>query len=73
MAHYTKEQLESYRNGESSVLGRITCSIHLKNCEECSKLLAELAEEDELLHELQNSIEVFQKITEEAADVSKSS
>ena len=48
MAHYTKEQLESYRNGDTSVLGRIICGIHLKNCEECSQLLDELAEEDKL-------------------------
>jgi predicted anti-sigma-YlaC factor YlaD len=72
MAHYTKEQLESYRNGNTSVLGRIICGIHLKNCEECSKLLDELAEEDKLIDELQNSIEVFQNITEDTASVSKS-
>ena len=72
MAHYTKEQLESYRNGNISVLGRITCSIHLKNCEACSKLLDELAEDDKLISELQNSIEVFQRITEDTASVSKS-
>jgi predicted anti-sigma-YlaC factor YlaD len=54
------------------VLGRIICGIHLKNCEECSQLLDELAEEDKLIDELQNSIEVFQNITEDTASVSKS-
>ena len=72
MAHYTKEQLESYRNGNISVLGRIACSIHLKNCEACSKLLDELAEDDKFISELQKSIEVFQRITEDTASVSKS-
>lgn len=32
MKHYTKEELELYRHGQMSVLGRIACSSHLKEC-----------------------------------------
>ena len=46
MKHYTKEELELYRNGKMSVLGKILCSVHLKKCKKCADLLAELTEDD---------------------------
>ena len=42
MKHYTKEELESYRQHGMSVLGRLTCSAHLKECAACADLLKEL-------------------------------
>ena len=45
MKHYTKEELELYRNGKMSVLGKILCSVHLKKCKKCADLLAELTED----------------------------
>ncbi|GEM_PF-792141 len=62
MKHYTKEELECYRHHEMSVLGRINCSAHLKQCPECAKLLAELDEEDALVAELQESLLAFNQV-----------
>ncbi len=35
--HYTENELEIYRHGKMSLLGRILCSAHLKKCPECRK------------------------------------
>ena len=54
MKHYTKEELELYRHGQMSVLGRIACSSHLKECEY----------DDAFVRELRDSIKTYK----EAAD-----
>lgn len=63
MKHYTKEDLELYRNGKMSILGRISCSAHLKECEACRNLLKELEEDDQLVSDLRNSLELFREIS----------
>ena len=45
MKHYTKEDLELYRHHQLSILGRIACAAHLKECPACTKLLGELEHE----------------------------
>ena len=62
MAHYTTEELDQYRNGGMSVLGKIRCSAHLKSCPECAKLLEELNEDDQLLRDLRGSVELYQQL-----------
>ena len=39
MAHYSREDLELYRSKQMSVLKRIACTSHLKECAECARLL----------------------------------
>ncbi len=63
MAHYTKEELELYRHHEMSVLGRIACASHLKECSECAKLLEELKSEDDFVKELRCSVEIFETLS----------
>ena len=63
MKHYTKEELELYRNGKMSILGRITCSVHLKKCKKCSQLLVELSEDDILVDQLRSSIQLWNKLS----------
>lgn len=67
MKHYTKEELELYRHGQMSVLGRIACSSHLKECESCAKRLEELEHDDTFVRELRDSIKTYK----EAADGGK--
>ena len=43
--HYSKEKLDLYRHGELSILGRMQCAAHLKECELCRKRLDELRED----------------------------
>lgn len=62
MAHYTKEELDLYRTGKLSLLGKFNCTAHLKNCPECSKLLEELEQDDKLLKDLKESCRLFQKL-----------
>lgn len=62
MAHYTKEELDQYRNGGMSVLRKISCAAHLKNCKECAKLLKELEADDQLLRDLRGSVEIYQQL-----------
>lgn len=64
MTHYTKEDLELFRNGQMSVLGKIACSAHLKNCKACAELLHELEQEDQLIHDLRNSVQMYKEISE---------
>jgi anti-sigma factor RsiW len=60
MKHYSKEELELFRNGHMSVLSRIGCSAHLKTCPECAGLLEELKKEDQFLAELRTSVQLYQ-------------
>ena len=62
MEHYTKEELDQYRNGGMSVLRKISCSAHLKSCPECAKLLEELNSDDQLLRDLRGSVELYQQL-----------
>ena len=59
MKHYTKEELELYRHHEMSVLRRVACSAHLKECTACANLLKELDSDDEFVMELRDSIRMF--------------
>ena len=61
MKHYSKEELDLFRNKEMSILGRINCSAHIKNCPECTKLLNELAEDDKFISDLKDSIAAYQE------------
>ena len=63
MAHYTKEELDLYRHDQMSVLGRIGCAAHLKNCPECRKLLDELEEEDRFVNDLRNSVRLYKDLS----------
>ena len=65
MEHYTKEELDQYRTGGMSVLGKIRCSAHVKNCPHCAKLLEELNEVDQLLRDLRGSVELYQQLAPE--------
>lgn len=67
MKHYSKEDLEMYRNGELSLLGRINCSSHLQQCKVCQKLLAEIESDDKLLKDLRTSIKIFKETKDNAA------
>ena len=64
MKHYTKEELELYRNGRMSLLSRISCSGHLKNCPDCAGLMEELAEDDKFVADLRSSVQTFQELSE---------
>ncbi len=61
--HYTPEQLELYRHGEMSVLGRIQCAAHLKECADCRKKLDDLKSDDALVNELRESVRVYKELS----------
>ena len=64
MKHYTKEELDLYRHGKLSILSRISCAAHLKECKECADLLEELKEDDQLLAHLRSSVQIYKDLTE---------
>ena len=66
MKHYTKDELELYRHGQMSVLGKINCSSHLQKCEKCQKLLEELKSEDDFVEELRSSLQIYESVAKEA-------
>lgn len=63
MAHYTREELELYRSKQMSVLKRIACASHLKECAGCARLLRELDEDDHLIAEIRSSVELYQTLS----------
>ena len=65
MKHYTKEELESYRQHGMSVLGRLACSAHLKECAACADLLKELEADDAFVSELRDSIQIYEEAAKE--------
>jgi hypothetical protein len=60
--HYTKEDLELYRNHQMSILGRLTCQAHLKECSDCAQLLKELSEDDDFIRQLRASAQIYEAI-----------
>ena len=60
--HYTKEDLELFRNRQMSVLGRLTCQAHLKECPECAALLKELSEDDDFVRRIRDSARIYEAI-----------
>ena len=60
--HYTKEDLELYRNHQMSILGRLTCQAHLKECSDCAQLLKELSEDDDFICHLRASAQFYEAI-----------
>ena len=63
MAHYSREDLELYRSKQMSVLKRIACTSHLKECAECARLLRELEDDDRLIAEIRSSVELYQNLS----------
>ena len=61
MKHYTKEELESYRQHGMSVLGHLACAAHLKECTECTDLLKELEADDAFVLELRDSLRIYEE------------
>ena len=61
--HYTKEKLDLYRHGELSILGRMQCAAHLKECELCRQRLAELHADDALVGELRESLRIQRELS----------
>lgn len=60
--HYSKEDLELYRNHQMSILGRLTCQAHLKECPVCAALLKELSEDDDFIRQLRASAQIYEAI-----------
>ena len=60
--HYSKEALELYRNHQMSILGRLTCQAHLKECPDCARLLKELSEDDDFIRQLRASAKIYETI-----------
>ena len=64
MKHYTKEELELYRNKQMPLLQRMGCAAHLKKCVECASLLKELEAEDAFVSELRESLKLFDELSQ---------
>ncbi len=60
--HYSKEDLELFRNHQMSILGRLTCQAHLKECPDCAQLLKELSEDDDFIRQLRASAQMYETI-----------
>lgn len=56
MKHYLIEDLEQYRNHEMSLLKRALCRFHVSHCFECSSLIKELEEQDQLTEQIQQAL-----------------
>ena len=63
MTHYAREELELYRNRQMSLLKRIACAAHLKECPKCARLLRELDEDDRLIAEIRSSVELYRDLS----------
>ena len=71
--HYTKNELELYRHGEMSLLGRVQCAAHLRECPDCRTLLDELESDDEFVRELRESLKAYGELDRRRASELKHS
>ncbi len=65
MKHYTKDELEQYRNKGMSVFGRMNCAAHLKECVSCAMLLAELDDDAVFVGKIRESIKRYEEATKD--------
>ena len=65
--HYTKDELEMYRHGQMSFLGRMQCTAHIRECPDCRTLLDELESDDEFVKELRDSLKAYREIDSPSA------
>ena len=70
MKHYTKEELEQYRNGEMTVFGKMKCAAHLKECDSCATLLAELDDDTAFVGKLRDSLKRYEEAAREGVEQS---
>ena len=63
MCHYKKEDLELFRNGQMSLIGRIIFKNHLRDCPECTRSLEELKDDDEMIAQIRGSIQIFKDLS----------
>ena len=68
--HLGEERRRVHRTPESrqhgmSVLGRLACSAHLKECAACADLLKELEADDAFVSELRDSIRIYEEAAKE--------
>ena len=59
MKHYTKEELEMYRDCALGKWNRMVCAAHLKKCTECRNRYNTLLKDDVFLREVKNSVLIF--------------
>ena len=64
--HYAEDELEMYRHGQMSLLGRMQCSAHLRECPDCRTLLDELESDDDFVRELRDSLKAYREIDSSA-------
>lgn len=65
MKHYAKNELDLYRHGKMSLLARLACAAHLRECPACARILDELKSDDELIRELRGSVELFTELSKD--------
>ena len=64
MKHYSANELELYRKGKMSVLGKLQCAAHLKSCAECRMIFEKLKDEDRFIEELKYNVKIFSELAE---------
>ena len=45
-----------------SILGRLTCQEHLKECSACTRLLKELSEDDDFIRQFRARAQIYEAI-----------
>ena len=59
MKHYSKTELENFRNGDMTEVRSKKCRMHLDICEKCRNLLQELYIDDKFIDLLKRAVELF--------------
>lgn len=62
--HYSKEELNLYRNRELGIWNQMVCKAHLKKCAECRKVLENLEKENPLLNSLQEGVRILNELAD---------
>ena len=64
MRHYSKEELELFRNRELSLWNQMVCRAHLKKCAGCRTLLQSLEKNNSLLSSLKESVRFLNELAD---------
>ncbi len=64
MKHYSKEELELYRNRELGLWNQMVCRAHLKKCTQCRTLLQRLEKDNPLLNSLKEGVRILNELAD---------
>jgi hypothetical protein len=65
MNHYSKIELDRYLHNNMNMLARLSCTKHIKQCDNCNQLLNEIKADEQMLKDIRNGVNLINTVPPE--------